>query len=66
MILDKNNKTLLEKYNNFIKNSPFGHFQQDIRWADLKTGWERYIKNTGEILSCGCFFALFCVRLYCR
>ena len=52
MILDKNNKTLLEKYNNFVKNSPFGHFQQDIRWADLKTGWDSvyfYIEDGGEI-----------------
>ena len=52
MILDKNNKTLLEKYNNFVKNSPFGHFQQDIRWADLKIGWDSvyfYIEDGGEI-----------------
>lgn len=52
MILDKNNKTLLEKYNNFVKNSPYGHFQQDIRWADLKAGWESvyfYIEEKGDI-----------------
>ena len=52
MILDKNNKILLEKYNNFVKNSPFGHFQQDIRWADLKSGWDSvyfYIEDKGEI-----------------
>lgn len=52
MILDKNNEKLLKKYNNFIKNSAYGHFQQDIRWASLKSGWESvyfYIMEAGEI-----------------
>lgn len=52
MILDKENKILVEKYNNFVKNSPYGHFQQDMRWADLKSNWESvyfYIEEAGEI-----------------
>lgn len=52
MILDKNNKILVEKYKDFVKNSPFGHFQQDMRWADLKSTWENvyfYIEESGEI-----------------
>ena len=52
MILDKNNKKLLEKYNNFVKTSPYGHFQQDLRWADLKSAWDSvyfYIEVEGEI-----------------
>lgn len=52
MILDKNNKILLEKYNKFVKDSPYGHFQQDLRWADLKSAWESvyfYIEEAGQI-----------------
>lgn len=52
MILDKNNEKLLEKYNNFVKTSPYGHFQQDLRWADLKSAWDSvyfYIEEEGEI-----------------
>ena len=52
MILDKNNEKLLEKYNNFVKTSPYGHFQQDLRWADLKSAWDSvyfYIEEEDEI-----------------
>lgn len=52
MILDKNNKILVEKYKDFVKNSPYGHFQQDMRWAELKNTWESvyfYIEEKNQI-----------------
>ncbi len=52
MILNKNDNKLVEKYNDFVKNSPYGHFQQDMRWAKLKSNWESvyfYIEEDGEI-----------------
>ena len=52
MILDKNNKDLVKKYNNFIKNSPYGNFMQDMRWANIKANWESvyfYVEEDDEI-----------------
>ncbi|WP_306483664.1 peptidoglycan bridge formation glycyltransferase FemA/FemB family protein [Anaerococcus sp.] len=52
MILDKNNKDLVKKYNDFIKNSPYGNFMQDMRWANIKANWESvyfYVEEDGEI-----------------
>ena len=52
MILDKNNKDLVKKYNDFIKNSPYGNFMQDMRWANIKANWDSvyfYVEEDGEI-----------------
>lgn len=52
MILDKNNKQLVEKYQDFVKNSAYGHFMQDMRWANIKSNWESvyfYQEEEGEI-----------------
>lgn len=52
MILDLKDKDKITKYNDFIKSSPYGHFQQDMRWARLKKTWERvyfYIEEDSKI-----------------
>ena len=54
VILDRKNKILVEKYNNFVKNSPYSHFQQDMRWSELKNTWKSvyfYIEEAGEIMA---------------
>ncbi|WP_276881126.1 lipid II:glycine glycyltransferase FemX [Anaerococcus tetradius] len=52
MILDKNNPDLVKKYNDFIKNSEYGNFMQDMRWANIKANWNSvyfYVEEEGEI-----------------
>lgn len=52
MILDKNDKQLVERYQDFVKNSPYGHFMQDMRWANIKSNWDSvyfYQEEDGEI-----------------
>lgn len=52
MILDKNDKQLVERYQDFVKNSPYGHFMQDMRWANIKSNWDSvyfYHEEDGEI-----------------
>lgn len=39
-VVDKNNLAELEKYESFIKSSPYGHFMQSVNWAKVKNNWE--------------------------
>lgn len=52
-ILDKKDVIQVKKYNEFIKNSSYGHLMQDTRWSQVKKNWENdhiYLTDeTGEI-----------------
>ncbi|AVH74978.1 UDP-N-acetylmuramoylpentapeptide-lysine N(6)-alanyltransferase [Weissella koreensis] len=52
-VLDLNDSTAVEKYQNFVQNSEFGRITQDVRWSHVKNNWEPryvYLKNeAGEI-----------------
>ena len=51
-ILDKNDSVMVEKYNNFVRTSPYGHATQDMNWAKVKNNWESdyvYLEDNGEI-----------------
>ncbi|MEG0230136.1 MAG: peptidoglycan bridge formation glycyltransferase FemA/FemB family protein, partial [Oscillospiraceae bacterium] len=55
-VLNKDDKILSDKYNTFVKNSPFTNATQDIGWAYVKKGWESefiYLENekSGEIIA---------------
>ena len=53
VILDKKNEAEVKKYNDFIKNSQYGNFEQDMRWADLKKNWNSvyfYKEDQGQII----------------
>lgn len=39
-ILDKNNKDLVNKYENFVKTSEYGHMMQSMNWGHVKNNWE--------------------------
>lgn len=51
MKLDIKNKDRVRAYQDFVK--AYGHFQQDMRWADLKENWESayfYKEKDGKII----------------
>ncbi len=39
-VLDKNNQAMVEKYQNFILNSPYSKLSQDMRWEKVKNTWD--------------------------
>ena len=52
MILDKSNLEEVKAYEEFINNSPYASFSQDMAWAKVKDNWESvyfYIKEDGLI-----------------
>ena len=36
-ILDKNNKKMVKKYYNFLRNSPYADLHQDFGWGKVKS-----------------------------
>ncbi|WP_243343442.1 peptidoglycan bridge formation glycyltransferase FemA/FemB family protein [Anaerococcus sp. AGMB09787] len=54
MKLDINDTNQVNKYKDFIKNSQYGSFEQDMRWAELKSGWKSayfYLEDGAEIVA---------------
>jgi len=52
-ILDKNNQSLVERYNAFIRKSEHGNITQDLNWSIVKKDWKNeqiYIEKNGEIV----------------
>lgn len=41
-ILDKNDNLMIKKYEDFIKNSPYGNFYQSVNWAKVKNNWDSH------------------------
>lgn len=39
-IINKNDKALLEEYENFAKTSVYGNFMQSLRWPKVKDNWD--------------------------
>lgn len=42
------------RYNEFVKNSPFGRCQQDMAWGHVKNNWDTdavYLEENGEIIA---------------
>lgn len=51
-ILDKSDKNAVERYNTFVRTSPYTHTMQDMNWAKVKNNWESeyiYLEKDGEI-----------------
>lgn len=51
-ILDKNDPVKVREYEEFVKNSPFGHAMQDMKWAEVKNNWISeyvYLEEGGRI-----------------
>lgn len=51
-ILDKNDSSKVQEYEEFIKHSPYGNAMQDMRWADVKSNWISeyvYLEENGKI-----------------
>ena len=38
-IINKNDKALLEEYENFAKTSRYGNFMQSLKWPKVKDNW---------------------------
>ncbi len=38
-ILNKNDKAMVQKYQDFVQNSPYGKLSQDMRWEKVKNTW---------------------------
>lgn len=39
-VLDLNDQKAVERYNKFMRQSPYGHITQDLNWAKVKNNWE--------------------------
>lgn len=53
-VLDKSNKQEVEKYTDFVYNSPHRSFSQDIVWGDVKNDWNNeyvYLEKDNEIVA---------------
>lgn len=54
-ILDLKNNAEVNKYENFIENSPYGSFMQSIKWSSVKNNWDSdYVyltNNSTEIIA---------------
>lgn len=53
-ILDKNNIDQVNRYNAFVRSSPYRSMMQDISWKDVKSGWgdvQVYFEKNNEIVA---------------
>lgn len=53
-VLDKNDKKELERYKQFVFNSPYRSFSQDVAWSAVKDDWKNeyvYIEKNNEIVA---------------
>ncbi len=51
-ILDKENKEQVEKYNEFLRNSPYTRLTQSLEWGKVKSDWKQeavYLEEDGKI-----------------
>ena len=51
-ILDKNNLAEVERYNAFVRSSPYRSLTQDLNWSYVKDDWgneQVYVEENGEI-----------------
>lgn len=54
MKLDTSNLDLVKKYNDFVRNSPYGHHMQDTHWSIVKNTWKSvyfYKEKDGQIIA---------------
>ncbi len=53
-ILDKNNKELVNKYDEFVSSSEFGRLTQAFQWGHVKNNWKQeiiYLEKEGKIVA---------------
>lgn len=53
-ILDKSNKDLIKKYEEFVETSSYGKYMQSMNWANVKNNWESdyvYIEENDDIIA---------------
>lgn len=53
-ILDRNNKEMTARYEEFVKNSPYRAITQDLQWSKVKNDWgneQVYVEQDGEIVA---------------
>lgn len=54
MILNKNDVISVNKYNDYVRNSIYGRFSQDINWENVKNNWKSeyvYLEQDGKIVA---------------
>ncbi|WP_040196393.1 lipid II:glycine glycyltransferase FemX [Candidatus Soleaferrea massiliensis] len=53
-VLDRTDNQMVEKYNAYMKNSPYANVTQDIAWSRVKSDWDNeqvYLEENGEIIA---------------
>lgn len=53
-VLNQSDAAAVSRYNAFMRTSAYGTATQDIRWANVKKGWDSaqiYVEESGEIIA---------------